>query len=120
MEKAKNVDELIRHAPKEIQVKLQELRKIIREVAPDTQESISYGMAFYKYKGRLVYFGLQKKHIGLYIPPPIIEQHKNELKYYTTTKSAVHLSLVQKLPQALIKKLVESRIKWNEKVSKKK
>ncbi|MCL4338474.1 DUF1801 domain-containing protein [Patescibacteria group bacterium] len=114
MKAAKNVYDYIDSAPKEIQAKLKELRKIIKEVVPDAKESISYGMAFYAYKGRLVYFGLQKKHIGLYIPPPIIENHKYDLRDYKTTKSAIHLSLSQKLPVALIKKLIKARVKHNE------
>lgn len=114
MKTANNVDEYIASAPEEIQAKLKELRKIIKQVAPDAKESISYGIAFYAYRGRLVYFGLQKKHIGLYIPPPIIKNHKNDLKDYVTTKSAVHFSLSQKLPAVLIKKLVKARIKLNE------
>jgi hypothetical protein len=27
----------------------------------------------------VVYFGLSKKHIGLYITTPVVEEHKNEL-----------------------------------------
>lgn len=120
MKTAKDVDEYINNAPKEFQDKLTELRGVIRNTVPEAKESISYGLAFYSYKGRLVYFGLQKKHIGLYIPPPIIENNKNDLKGYVTTKSAVHLSLDKKLPVPLIKKLVKERISWNEKELKKK
>jgi uncharacterized protein YdhG (YjbR/CyaY superfamily) len=119
MESAKNVDEYIKKAPKEIREKLAELRTVIRETAVDAKESISYGMAFYQYKGRLVYFGLQKKHIGLYIPPPIIEQHQKELKSYKTTKSAIHLPLNEELPILLIRKLIKARAKWNNEKEKK-
>jgi uncharacterized protein YdhG (YjbR/CyaY superfamily) len=115
MRKAKDVDQLIGSAPEAIRGKLIELRKLIRETVPEAKESISYGMAFYDYKGRLVYFGPQKNHIGLYIPPPIIGNHKKELENYGTTKSAVHLSLDEELPASLIKKLVAARVKWNNK-----
>lgn len=77
-------------------------------------------MSYYDYKGRLVYFAFAKKHIGLYIPPPIIEQHKNELKDYVTAKSTVQFSLDKNLPIDLIKKLVNARIKWNNESKKKK
>jgi uncharacterized protein YdhG (YjbR/CyaY superfamily) len=111
---AKNVDEYISAAPKEVQDKLREVRAAIREVAPTAHESISYGMPYYDYKGRLVWFGLQKAFIGLYLRPPVIEEHKNELAGYETTKSAVHLQLNRKIPVPLIKKLVKARIKINE------
>jgi uncharacterized protein YdhG (YjbR/CyaY superfamily) len=113
----KSVDEYIAAAPKEVQPKLRKIRAAIRDVAPDAGESISYGMAFYNYKresgfkGRFCYFGLQKAHIGLYIPPPIIEEHKDELAEYKTTKSALQLPLDRPIPISLIKKLVRDRMK---------
>ncbi len=114
MKRAKDVDEYIANAPREMQDKLNALRKIIKKAAPEAEEKISYGMPFFNYKGRLIYFALMKNHIGLYIPPPIIEQCKNELKKYVTTKSAIHLPLNDELPVKLINKLVKARIKWND------
>ena len=119
MVKAKNVDEYIAHAPKEVQGRLTELRKIILSIMPkETEEKISYSMPFYDYKGRLVYFGIQKGYIGLYIPPPIIADYEKELKNYVTTKSAIHFPNSENLPVSLIRKLVNARIKWNEKSGK--
>lgn len=112
--KANDVDTYIAQCPKELQEKLQELREIIKSVAPNAEERISYGMPYYHYKGRLVYFAPMKNHLGLYIPPPIIEKHMVDLEGYGTTKSAVHLPLDKPLPVSLIKKLVIARVKWNE------
>ena len=97
-----------------MQDKLKEVRTVIRETAPTAKESISYGMPYYDYKGRLAWFGLSKAHIGLYLRPPVIEEHKKELMNYETTKSAVHLPLDKKIPVPLIKKLVKARMKKNE------
>ena len=113
MRTASSVKEYISSSPKGVQGKLGELRTVIKSVAPKAEEGISYGMPYYSYKGRLVYFGLSKNHIGLYVPPPVIADHKNDLENYTTTKSAVHLSLDKKLPVTLIRKLVKARMKRN-------
>jgi uncharacterized protein YdhG (YjbR/CyaY superfamily) len=110
----KNVDEYIAGAPKEVQSKLIELRAAIREAAPTAVESISYNMPYYDYKGRLAWFGLAKTHIGLYIRPPIVEEHKSELKGYETTKSTVRFLLDKQIPITLIKKLVKARMKKND------
>ena len=110
----KNVDDYIAAAPKEARAKLEEVRAAIREVAPTAAESISYRIPYYDYKGRLAWFGLQKRHIGLYVRPPIIEEHKKELAGYETTVSAVHLPLDKKIPVSLVKKLVKARMKKNE------
>lgn len=89
MSTVKSVDEYIAQAPKEIQEKLRELRATIKTAAPDAQERISYGMPYYDYKGRLVYFRQWKKHIGLYIPTPIVEEHKSELEGHETTDATI-------------------------------
>ena len=108
---SKDVDEYISRAPKEVQGKLEELRTAIREAAPTAVERISYGMPYYDYKGRLIYFRLTKAHIGLYVPPPVIEEHKNELADYQAAKATVRFPLNKKLPITLIKKLVKAGMK---------
>jgi uncharacterized protein YdhG (YjbR/CyaY superfamily) len=111
----KDVDTYIAAAPKKVQGMLREVRSAIKAVAPSARESLSYGMPYYNYKGRLAWFGLQKNHIGLYLRPPVIAEHKRELGGYVTTKSAVHFPLDRKIPVSLIKKLVRARMKINEK-----
>ena len=110
----KNVSAYIAAAPKEVRGKLSEIRAAIRDAAPDAEERISYGMPYYAYKGRLAYFMLAKAHIGLYIPTPVIEEHKNDLKQYGTSTATVRFPLDKKLPIALIRKLVKARIMKNE------
>lgn len=110
----RDVDEYIASAPKEAQAKLRELRAAIREVAPTAVERISYGMPYYDYRGRLVYFRLAKAHIGLYIPTPVIEEHNKELVDYENAKATVRFPLDKKLPITLIKRLVKARMRKNE------
>ena len=109
--KPQNVDAYIAAAPKEVQTKLNELRAAIREAAPTAEERISYRMPYYGYKGRLAYFAVFKRHIGLYVPTPVIEEHKEELKDYETTRATVRLPIDKPLPVALVKKLVKARMK---------
>lgn len=117
MKHAKNVNQYIEHCPKEMRANLKKLRALIKKLAPEAQERISYGMPFYDYKGRLVYFAAMKGYIGFYIPPPIIADHAKELKSYVTTKSAIHFPS-NKIPFALVKKLVRARMKHNQAKSK--
>lgn len=114
MKKAKNVDEYIAGAPKEMQRKLWQLRAAIKEVAPGAEEKISYGMPYYSFKGRLVYFGYAKNHIALYPMPPIIEEFAQELSKYQTGKATIRFPLDQDIPLVLIKKLVKARVQKNE------
>jgi uncharacterized protein YdhG (YjbR/CyaY superfamily) len=109
-----DVESYIEGAPKEVQSKLREVRAAIKEVAPAALERISYGMPCYDYQGRLIYFGLAKAHIGLYIPTPVLEEHKNELLDYETTDATLRIPLDKDIPWELIKRLVKDRMKKNE------
>src|SRR5438876_969654 len=96
--KPKDVDAFIAAAPMEIQPRLEQLRSVIRKAAPGAEERISYGMPYYYYNGRLAYFNVWKSHIGLYIPTPVVEEHKEELKDFVTTDATIRLPLDRKLP----------------------
>ena len=112
MQKAKTVDEYIEKAPKEVQQKLKQMRAVIKEVVPEAEEKISYAMPYYGFHGRLAYFGYAKKHIGLYVMPPAVEENREALKNYSTSKDVtVRFPLDQELPIPLIKKLILSRLK---------
>jgi uncharacterized protein YdhG (YjbR/CyaY superfamily) len=111
---SKRVDYYIAAARREARSRLNEVRAAIRETAPAAVEGFSYGMPYYSYRGRLAWFGLHTGHIGLYLRPPVVEEHKNELAGYETTKSAVHLSLDRRIPVGLVRKLVRARMRKNE------
>lgn len=116
MNTSKEVDAYIARCPKKVQAKLREVRKIIRSTVPDATELISYSMPGYcyegySYKGMFAWFALQSTHIGLYLRPPTIWNHRRELAKYKTTKSAVHLPFDEKIPAPLIRKLVKMSVK---------
>ena len=117
MQHATDVDEYISNAPKDVQGKLKEMRAAIKECAPKAMEKISYGMPYFGYKGRLIYFAYFKNHIGFYIMPPMVEMYKKDLKEYETSTGTVRFPFDKKLPISLIRKLVKARVKHNEEVS---
>jgi uncharacterized protein YdhG (YjbR/CyaY superfamily) len=71
-------------------------------------------MPYCGYNGRLAYFAAFEKHIGLCIPPPVIEEHATELKDYETAKATIRFALDRKLSTKLIQKLIKARMKKNE------
>lgn len=113
MKKPISVDDYITTAAKEAQGRLQQIRSMIKTAVPEAQEKISYGMPYFGYYGRLVYFAAFKHHIGVYISPPVIAEHAKELKEYKTAMATLQLPLDKPLPIALIKKLVLARAKKN-------
>ena len=110
MEKFTNIDEYHALQPAEFLGILEDLRLAIKQVAPEATETISYGMPVFKLKKDLVYYALNKKHIGFYPTPNPIEYFKKELEPYKTSKGAIQFPIDKPLPLTLIKKIVQFRV----------
>jgi uncharacterized protein YdhG (YjbR/CyaY superfamily) len=109
-----SVDDYISKFPKEVQEKLKWIRKEIKDIAPNSIESISYGMPAYKLnKKPLVYFGGFAKHIGFYATPTGHENFKKALSKYKQGKGSVQFPLEQTLPHEIITKIIQFRVSEN-------
>lgn len=109
----KSIDEYIATFPKDVQDKLESLRKAIRESAPEAEEAISYMMPAFKLNGPLVYFAAHKRHIGFYPTASGISAFKDELSRYKQSKGAVQFPLDEPVPLGLVRKMVRFRVKEN-------
>ena len=110
--KPENTDEYIAGFPKEVQNILKEIRVTIKKAAPEAEESISYAIPTYKFKGRpLIYFAAFKNHIGLYATPSGNTAFAKELSDYKQGKGSVQLPLGQPMPLDLITKIVNFKLK---------
>jgi len=106
------VDEYIKSFPENIQEKLEEIRNLVKKLAPNTTETISYGMPTFKLNGKnLVHFAGYKNHIGFYPTPSALTNFEKELSNYKTSKGTAQFKLDEDLPVKLIKKMVQFRIK---------
>jgi uncharacterized protein YdhG (YjbR/CyaY superfamily) len=120
-EKMKNikndVDQYIAKAPKILHEGLKQIRKIIKDVTPGAIERTDYfqipGYSYsgYDYDGMFVWFSYKDKFIRLHVRPPVIDNHKEELKIYKKTKAIVSFPGDKKLPVTLIKRLVKESLK---------
>lgn len=115
MEKPTTIDAYIAQFPPHVQERLQNLRHIIQNAAPEATERISYGLPTFYLDGNLVHFAAWKAHIGLYPAPEAINVFGKELAAYTVSKGSVHLPLDQPLPVRLIERIVQFRISENKK-----
>jgi uncharacterized protein YdhG (YjbR/CyaY superfamily) len=107
-----DVDAFLAALPLEIRAALENLRRAIRAAAPGAEESISYGVPAFKYRGRpLVSFGAAKSHCSFYVQSPaVMEAHLDELAAYDTSKGTVRFATDAPLPDALVAKLVRARM----------
>lgn len=112
------IDEYIAGYPKEIQVTLEQVRMTIKAAAPEAVEAIKYQLPTFVLKGNLVHFGAFKHHIGFYPAPTGLEQFKEALAPYESSKGAVRFPLDKPIPYTLITDIVKFRVEENLKKAK--
>ncbi len=110
---SRSIDDYIRSSPDEVRGKLEQLRRAIREAAPEAQEKISYRMPTFYLNGNLVHFAAHSQHIGFYPTPSGILKFKKELERYKSTKGAVQFPLEEPLPLELVRRIVLFRLEEN-------
>jgi uncharacterized protein YdhG (YjbR/CyaY superfamily) len=110
----KSVDEYIDSYPEETQKYLRKVRDTVKKAAPDSIESISYGMPAYKLYGKaLVYFAGYDKHIGFYATPTGHSEFASELSKYKQGKGSVQFPLDEPIPFDLISRITKFRVQEN-------
>ena len=115
--KSSEVDEYIARCPKETQGDLAKVRAAIRAAAPGATERTDYfqmpGYSYpgFDYDGMFAWFSFKKPHIRLHVRPPVIQEHRNELAGYATTKALVSFPIGKPVPMTLVKRLVKASLK---------
>ncbi len=109
MNSYKSIDEYIDNFSGETKNILTKIREIIHAIAPDAQETISYGMPAFKQNGKVVlYFAAFKNHIGLY--PPVPEVFKQQVAQYAGPKGNLKFPLSEPIPYSLIKEIAKYKV----------
>ena len=109
----KNIDEFISRYPKNVQAILQKIRKTVRQVCPDAQEKISYGIPTFTFHGNLVHFSAYASHIGFYPGSSPILALKDDLAGYETSKGTIRFPIDKPIPYDLITKLTKLAVERN-------
>jgi uncharacterized protein YdhG (YjbR/CyaY superfamily) len=111
----KTVGEYLARVPEPARSTLKKVRAAIRSaVPPGATETISYGIPAFKHKGMLVWFAAFSKHCSLFPGAGVIEEFKNELKGFSTSKGTIQFPVDKPLSAALVKKMVKARIAQKE------
>lgn len=109
---ANSVDEYMSGYDGETHQRLVEMRRAVRECAPDAEELFAYGMPAYKLRGKpLVYFAAFPHHIGFYATPNGHEAFKKEFAPYKQGKGSVQFPHDKPLPLDLVRRVVKFRVK---------
>ena len=107
----RNIDEYIAGFSPEVQAVLQDVRRTVREAAPDAKETISYQIPAFMQDGVLVYFAAFRHHVGFY--PPVKGDAKLEkaVARYANDKGNLRFPLDEPMPLALIARIVRHQVK---------
>jgi uncharacterized protein YdhG (YjbR/CyaY superfamily) len=90
---------------------LSKIRSTIRSVVPaDATEVISYGIPAFKRKKVLVWYAAFANHCSLFPGGAVLNEMKDELDGFSTSKGTIQFPLEKPLPTALVKKIVKRRL----------
>ena len=105
------VDRYIDAAPEPARAMLIKMQAAIRSTLPkDAVEVISYRMPAFRLKKVLVWYAAFQDHCSLFPTAAVMDQFRDQLAAYKTSKGTVQFPLNKPLPVALIKKLVMARL----------
>jgi uncharacterized protein YdhG (YjbR/CyaY superfamily) len=108
----RSVDDYLATMPPGTRAVLDEVRSIIRAALPGADEVISYQIPAYKQEGvAVIYFAGWKKHFSLYPVGETLVEALPEAARYPISKGTIKFPLDEKLPRALIRKIVMLRKK---------
>lgn len=104
------VSEYIAAHPAEAQLRMQQIRTLIRKTAPEVTEKLAYGMPAYVLENKpLAYFAAYRNHIGFYPLPSSLEAFGTQLSGYRRGKGSVQFPHSKPLPLDLIEQIVQYR-----------
>jgi uncharacterized protein YdhG (YjbR/CyaY superfamily) len=92
---------------------LEALRRSILAVVPDAEQCISYGMPAFRVDGKVVAgFAAFKSHLS-YLPHSgsVLADLGDDLAGYTRTSGSLHFAVDEPLPDDLVAKLVEAKLR---------
>jgi uncharacterized protein YdhG (YjbR/CyaY superfamily) len=110
---AAEIDGYIRRLDQPHRSTLEEMRRRILLYVSDAEQEISYAVPAFKMHGKTVAGLAAFKHHLSYLPHSgsVLPALADQLTEYTQTKSALHFAVDQPLPEDLIHKLLDGRMR---------
>ena len=82
----------------------EQIRRIVRSLAPDAEETISYGVPTFKHRGKyLIYFAAFKNHLSVYPTIGAVEATKG-------TKGTFRFGEDDPVPEEVVRAIVTHRL----------
>ena len=108
--KPRNVAEYLAALDDDKRAALAGLRKTIRTILPRAEEVISYGMPGFRQDGHvIVWIGASKNHCAFF-PGASVQLFADELADFAISKGTVRFQPGERIPTALVRKMIKARI----------
>ena len=115
MEKPTTVDEYIQSQPEVYRKSLEQLRELVRKLAPEAKESMSYGIVCYSYHYMFVGFSAHKNHFTFTsMSNKLFAKMEEELEGYDTSIGGIRFKPGQEIPVELITRIILEKKAENE------
>ncbi|HVE90273.1 MAG TPA: DUF1801 domain-containing protein [Burkholderiaceae bacterium] len=101
----------IRAAPREGQPHLRRLYAILKSVAPDAEEVIKWGTPFFVEPRFVFAFSACKAHLNFAPTESALKAFRKKLEKHKTTKNFLQIPYNEPLPENLIRKIAEYRVR---------
>jgi uncharacterized protein YdhG (YjbR/CyaY superfamily) len=108
---AATVDEYLAELPVDVRSRVEELRRVVHELAPGVGESISYAMPVFTLDGTpLLHVGAWTRHIGLYPVPVFDAELEAEVAPRRSGRDTVRLPHAAPFPRELVTRVVQALV----------
>jgi uncharacterized protein YdhG (YjbR/CyaY superfamily) len=111
MTKPASLSEYINAAPDYARGKLNEIRSILKEVAPDATEELKWGVPVLIEKRILFSYAAHKSYLTFMPTGPSMAAFKEELADFKTGKDTIQFPYDKPLPEELIRRIASYRRK---------
>lgn len=107
----RDIDEYLAGVDEPKRSTLQTLRRTIRELVPDADEGISYGLpAFFKDGVAIAGFAAAAKHLSYFPHSGSVISQIAQAEAYDTSKGTLRFAIDAPLPRELVERLLAVRI----------
>ena len=110
-EQPNTIDEYIQTAPPQGQPHLRRLHALLREVAPEAEEAIKWGVPYFVEPRFLFSFAAFKAHLAFVPSEETLDALRPATGDYATTKNFLKVRYDQPLPVDLIRRMAEHRVR---------
>ncbi len=105
------IDDYLKDVSPAERAELERIRQIVKQVVPEAEEVISYGMPGFKYQKKyLIGFAPFKDHLSLFPTSGPVQALKDKLGMYKLSKGTIQFTADNPIPEALIKELIAHRV----------